>query len=101
MSSARLRNHISTWVTSLGALCQQGNEIRVHLLSGRCAAIFLLIFSALIHKFYTSVLISKLVESFPEAEYTDLRTLADSDISVGFRNSNIIRVLFHVSFQEN
>lgn len=76
-----------TFVVTFGTICQQGNQISFRLLSGRFLVLFLLLSSILIHNFYTSILVSTLIESSFWTAIQTIQDLADSDIPVGFSNS--------------
>lgn len=80
------RNREAVVILSLGAFFLQGNGISFRLMSGRYLTIIMLVCSILIHDFYTSVMVSSLVESAPKATFTNLRDLADSALSFGFFN---------------
>lgn len=85
----------SSILNVLGAFCQQGHELRINLLSGRYLVVFLFITSILIHDFYTSVLVSTLVELAPPA-VRSLQDVANSELTVGFQETEYLKKFLNV-----
>lgn len=94
----------SLLIYTFGVFCQQGNKLKIYSLSGRYLVVFLFLTSILLHNFYTSVLVSTLVEFAPPA-VRSLQDVSNSDLSVGFQETpyiikflNVIFVLYFSSF---
>lgn len=91
-----------TFVVTFGAICQQGTQLSFRLLSGKFLVVFLLLGSIVIHNYYTSVLVSTLIESTAEAGMHSIRDLADSELRVGLNNSTLTKSVLEVrSWTEN
>lgn len=94
-------HHVSAVFISFGAFCLQGTNEHISRPSSRCVIIFLLIASLLIHNFYTSVLVSILVEVDYKTNVTNLNELADSDIEIGILNTTVVKNLMKMTTDEN
>lgn len=88
---------MSQFLLSIGAFCQQGSNHKITLLSTRCLIIFLFLSSILTYNFYTSVLVSYLVNVKYESEVNNMDDLMDSDVSIGFADSHTMRYFLSVS----
>lgn len=53
-------------------------------LSGRCLFITLFLISTLVYNFYTSILVSTLIDSSPKNHINTLKDLANSKLEIGF-----------------
>lgn len=72
---------------SFGAFCQQGIRSRMTMPSTHLLIFFIFLSSALLHKFYTSVLVSIIVGPRYISDIKTKEDLADSDMPIGFFNS--------------
>lgn len=87
---------VSTLLISVGAFCQQSIHIKASTVSSRSLILCLIISSFLLYNFYTSQLVSMLVESKHETDIKTIVDLAESDVSIGFLESVPIRFLLSV-----
>lgn len=83
--------HLSLFLLSLAAFCQQGTNYKISLISTRFLITFLFIIGILSYNFYTSVLVSHLVNIKYESEVNSMDDLIVSGIPIGFYNSTVIR----------
>lgn len=74
----------SAIVTVFAVYCQQGYSRMPTLFSGRCLFIFLFLSSIMVYNYYTSVLVSTLVESSSQTNIRNVYDLADSNLKIGF-----------------
>lgn len=82
---------------SLIAFNPTGAHFTPSMLSGRCMFLSLLILSLLIYNYYTSVLVSTLVQSSSKNKIKTLTDLAESDLDIGFDDIPWSRVYLNVS----
>lgn len=92
---------ISTFLLLFGAFCQQGTNDTISKTSTRFLIVFLFIASLLAHNFYTSVVVSTLVEIDYDSSVTNLNELSESDIPVGFFNTTVVKNLMKMTSDEN
>lgn len=89
--------HMPTFILTFGVYCQQGVQNSISTNSARCLLIFLSASSILLYNFYTSVLVSTIIETRRESKITSKEDLARSNIPVAFQNAgqikNFIRVM--------
>lgn len=95
-----LRN-LSPFMLTFGAFCQQGMSNKVSLKSMRCVIICLFLTSMLMYYFYTSMLVSSLVEIRPETNIKNKDDLAKSSIPIGFLDSTLVRGFIKVAMSES
>lgn len=88
---------VSQFLLALGAFCQQGWNHNIQLLSTRCLLICLFIAGVLSYNFYTSVLVSYLVNIKYESDINSIDDLMDDDVSIGFADSYTVRYFLSVS----
>lgn len=79
-----------------GIFCQQDGEHDVQLHSGRCLIFSLFLTGILLHNFYTSVLVSNLIQFTPDA-VQNLYEFSDSKLLAAFRNVSYIVQFLKVS----
>lgn len=89
----------SLFLISFGAFCQQGTNHKITLISTRLLILFLFFNGLLANNFYTSELVSHLVNMKYESNIKDMNELIKSDIPIGFFNSTLIRNYIHVPKQ--
>lgn len=87
---------VCTFLMAFGAFCQQGIYGNVSLVSSRTLIACMLFSSLLIYNYYTSTLVSTLVETKHETNIKTLNDLIDSDLPVGFLNSTAVHFLLNV-----
>lgn len=80
-----------------GIFCQQGITYRIRKNSTRWSIIFLFFASYIIYNFYTSTLVSTLVETKPISSIENKEELADSNIPIGFCKSELIKNFIKVN----
>lgn len=66
--------------------------------SGRCLFITLFLLSTLVYNYYTSLLVSALIQSSPENHIKSIDELADSKLEVGFDDITDTRIYLNVSY---
>lgn len=88
---------ISFFLLSLGVFCQQGTSYNITLTSIRCLFIFILFAGILIYNFYTSVLVSHLVNIKYKSSINSIDDLTDSQLDIGFQNISLNKNFFRVS----
>lgn len=93
------KHNESTSLLCFGAFCQQTYSKNYFSISARCLIIFLFISSLLIHKFYTSNLISNLVETKRKPTITNKNDLARSNVPIGFCDLTTIKNFVKVSMR--
>lgn len=86
----------STAILSLGAFCQQSIGNKIIMNSTRILIIFLFVTSALVYNFYTSLLISALLDDKTDTSLKQINELTESNISIGFLNSTVLLNLLQV-----
>lgn len=86
----------SAFVLTFGAVCQQGFHSRAFSNSIRCLVIFLFVSGLLLYNFYTSVLVSTIVETRSKTPIKSREDLAESNVPVGFQNSGLVRNYMNV-----
>lgn len=86
----------SVAILSLGAFCQQSIQNKISLNSTHLSIIFLFITSALVYNFYTSLLISTLLDTKRDTNQREITELTQSNISIGFLNSTVLLNLLKV-----
>lgn len=74
-----------------------GSAMTPKLLSGRCLFIFLFLTSIMIYNYYTSVLLSSLVDSSDHNKIKTLTDLANSNLKIGFEDVAYTRSYINVS----
>lgn len=79
--------NLPLFLLSFGAFCQQGNFCKTSLISTRCLITFLFLASILSYNFYTSVLVSHLVEVKYESSVNSIDELVESETPIGIFNS--------------
>lgn len=82
----------------LGVYCQQGFNTRFSSISIHCLITFLHLSGIVAFNFYTSNLVSTLVDSKFQFNINTLDDIANSDIPVGFDNTSITRQWILVFF---
>lgn len=87
----------SVFVLTFGAFCQQPAPGRISLSSTRCLLFFLFTISMIMCNFYTSTVVSTIVNVRPETSIKTKEDLANSDMPVGFQDGPTIRGFFIVS----
>lgn len=92
--------NISTHLLAFGILCQQGANARASLISSRTLIACMLLSSVLLYNFYTSMLVSMIVETRHETDIKTKEDLADSDIEIGFLDGIATRFFLKVYFFE-
>lgn len=80
----------SFFLLPFGAFCQQGITYKASLFSTRCLIIFLFLTGLLLCNFYSSVLVSHLVDMKYESKVNTIEDLAESDLEIGLLNSTNI-----------
>lgn len=76
-----------------------GAHFTPFMLSGRCLFLSLLIMSLLTYNYYTSILVSTLVQNTSKNKIKTLTDLANSDLHIGFDDNNLIKNYLNVSIQ--
>lgn len=92
------KEEISPFLITFGIYCQQGFHGCVSAISIRCLIIFLYLSGMMVYNFYTSVLVSTLVESKYETNILSVLDLVKSDLSILLSNTNVIRHFQEVLF---
>lgn len=87
---------MSAFVLLVGAFCQQGFQSNISLSSTRCLIIFVLIASVAMNNFYTSVLVSTIVETKRGSSFKIDDDLIKNNIPIGFLNTGPIRAFINV-----
>lgn len=82
---------ISSFLLSFGAFCQQGTIHKINLISTRCLILFLFFAGTLTYNFYTSILVSHLVDVKYESSVNNMDDLIENDVSIGFFDSATVR----------
>lgn len=90
-------DQVSSFILSLGAFCQQSFQRSISMPSSRCFVLFLFISSAMVYRFYTSKLVSIIVDPRYESKIQNKEDLANSDMSIGFLNTSSITSFIDVS----
>lgn len=88
---------VSTFLLAFGAFCQQGINTPISMNSTRCLIVFMFISSVLTYNFYTSVLVSTLVETKRETNIKTKEDLVSNNIPIAFFDSTLIRGFLNVS----
>lgn len=93
-----------SWLTvligSLGAICQQGYNLKSKLYSGKFIIIILLFFTFILYNFYTSNVVSTLISSPIKTKIKTLRQLADSNLKIGIEKIGYTTAFLYVSIQQ-
>lgn len=89
--------HESSFLVSFGALCQQGMCLKIKWSSTRCIFICLFLMNMIVCYFYTSKLVSTLVEIKPETNIENIEDLANSDLPIGISDATITRTYLNVN----
>lgn len=84
-------------ITCFGIYCQQGVHFKISSISMRCLTLFLLVSSLIIYNFYTSGIVSFLIENKYETDIKTKEDLAESSSSISFSNSIVIKSLITVT----
>lgn len=90
-------SNTSTFITTFGAFCLQGAHFSPLLSSGRLLFISLFFLSILIYNYYTSLLVSTLVQTTSRNKIKTLTDLADSNLDLVFEDLVYMRSFFRVS----
>lgn len=88
---------VHTFILSVGAFCQQGVHHRMSLCSIRLYVFSLLIAGLLIYNFYTSVLVSTIIDVRFDSNINSKDDLVRNNIPMAFQNSTIMRSFLNVS----
>lgn len=63
-----------------------GAHLTPNFFSGRCIFIALFLLSIIINNYYTSILLSTLIQTAPQNQIKTIRDLANSNLDIGFDN---------------
>ncbi|XP_067643681.1 ionotropic receptor 75a-like [Eurosta solidaginis] len=74
---------LATQLMAFGSACCQGSSIVPFSIGGRIAFVSLYLFTFLVYNYYTSILLSTLLEAPPKSNIKTLGQLADSSLEVG------------------
>lgn len=91
---------LSLFLLSIGALFQQGANYKISLISTRCFILFIFLVGILTFTFYTSNLVSRLVNLKYESDINSMDDLMNSDISIGFLDALTTRNFVKVSIEQ-
>lgn len=92
---------LSLFLLSFGAFCQQSASNRkISLISTQYLIFFIFFTGTLLYNFYTSILVSHLVNIKHELSVNSLDDLIESDARVGFMNSNVVRNYLNVNIKK-
>lgn len=80
-----------TFLVSLGAFCQQGNQYHTSSISIRILIIFIQISGLLAYNFYTSIVVSSTIQTKYDSTIRTAKDLANSSMSIGFANTSVYR----------
>lgn len=81
----------SAFLLTFGAFCQQGMQHRIHLYSYHFSSMSFLISGLLVYNFYTSVLVSTIVDIRYDSVIKNKKDLLESNMPIGFHNSEVIQ----------
>lgn len=90
-------SYVHTFLISFGVYCQQGYQGHTNSVSARCLVIFLYLSGILTYNFYTSVLVSIIVDSKFETNLKNGNDIAKSNIHLLFRNTSFINYWLKVN----
>lgn len=85
------RNNASSFLVSLGIYCQQGNAAPTNFISTRCLIVFVYLSGILSYNFYTSVLISIIVDSKFETKIKTAEDIVNNNVKIKLRDDFIYR----------
>lgn len=97
MRQERQRYQTCVFVLTFGAFCQQTANTTGSLHSTRCLIIFLFMFSLTVHKIYTTMLFSIIIDPSHETSIMSKEDLANSGLPIGFFNNTSIKNFLKVT----
>lgn len=93
------RGGISTFLLSVGTFCQQGAYGQVKMISSHTIICCMLFSSLLFYNFYTSILVSMLIEAKHETSINTIDDLIESNFLVRFLDSRAVGNHLRVNLQ--
>lgn len=89
-------NDVHTMLISFGVYCQQGYQGRTNSVSARCLIFCSYISGILAFNFYTSVLVSTIVDSKYESNMKTAADFGESNYSLEIQNESLARYWIQV-----